>query len=204
MTDYETDPASSPWHDRQPIGERLSAQPLLDDPLTAFEGDLRLAALAPMLVPEKPRSGELDPAECGHCHPQPQWGGWLWRDELWHVGTPRSFGIPFWAGLAPNEHVRLHEMGPDLLASMGPVVQRLAAAIQGLDSVARTHFSRWGDGSAHFHMAFLGRPLGMMQARGYMLAVWDDVLPPVQAELADEYRRQVAASMAAGGGEALA
>lgn len=204
MADYESDPASSPWHDRQPIGERLSAQPLLDDPLTAFEGDLRLAALAPMLVPEKPRSGELDPAECGHCHPQPQWGGWLWRDELWHVGTPRSFGIPFWAGLAPNEHVRLHEMGPDLLASMGPVVQRLAAAIQGLDSVARTHFSRWGDGSAHFHMAFLGRPLGMMQARGYMLAVWDDVLPPVQAELADEYRRQVAASMAAGGGEALA
>lgn len=204
MADYESDPASSPWHDRQPIGERLSAQPLLDDPLTAFEGDLRLAALAPMLVPEKPRSGELDPAECGHCHPQPQWGGWLWRDELWHVGTPRSFGIPFWAGLAPNEHVRLHEMGPDLLASMGPVVQRLAAAIQGLDSVARTHFSRWGDGSAHFHMAFLGRPLGMMQARGCMLAVWDDVLPPVQAELADEYRRQVAASMAAGGGEALA
>ena len=124
-----------------------------------------------------------EPAECGHCHPQPQWGGWIWRDDRWHVGTPATFGIPFWAGLAPNEHVRLHEMGPDLLSSMGAVIQRLAAAIQGLDSVARAHFSRWGDGSAHFHMAFMGRPLGMMQARGYMLPVWDDVLPPCEPEL---------------------
>lgn len=200
-SDYETRPASSPWHDRAPIGERLSAQPLLDDPLTAFEGDLRLAPVAPMLVPEKPRHGELDPSECGHCTPG-DWG-WIWRDELWHVGSPPAFGIPFWAGLAPNEHVRLHEMGPELLASMGPVVQRLARAIQELEPVARTHFSRWGDGSAHFHMAFMGRPLGMMQARGYMLPVWDDVLPPGDPELIKASQRQVAEAMAATSGEAL-
>ena len=67
--EYLTEPASSPWHDRVPIGESLSAQPLLDDPMGSFEGDLRMAPLEPMLVPEKPRHGELDASECGHCTP---------------------------------------------------------------------------------------------------------------------------------------
>jgi hypothetical protein len=87
---------------------------------------------------------------------------------------------------------------------LGPVVQRFAGAVQGLEGVARTHFSRWGDGSAHFHIQFLARPLGMMQGRGYMLAVWDDVLPRTDPELLAENQAQVAAAMAAGGGEALA
>jgi diadenosine tetraphosphate (Ap4A) HIT family hydrolase len=201
MTEYRTHQASSRWHDAVPIGERMSAAPLLDDPMTAFEGDLRLAPIEPMLVPEKPRHGELDPTECGHCKPG-DWP-WLWRDEHWHVSGAPSAGIPFWGGLAPNEHVLLHEMSPELLATMGPVIQRLAKAIQDLDGVARAHFSRWGDGGAHFHVQFMSRPLGMMQARGYMLAVWDDVLPRTDPELLAENHRQVAAAMAAGGGEAL-
>lgn len=203
MSEDHTAPASSPWHDHAPIGQRLSARPLLDDPMVAFEGDLRMAPLEPMLVPESPRGGELDPAECWHCPDEPRGRGWIWRDKHWHVASPPSFGIPFWAGLAPNAHVRLHEMSPDLLASMGGVIQRLAVAIQGLDGVARTHFSRWGDGSAHFHLAFMARPLGMMQARGYMLPVWDDLLPPVDPALVSRHQRQVAEAMAGGGGESL-
>ena len=69
--------------------------------------------------------------------------------------------------------------------------------------MARTHFSRWGDGSAHFHMHFMARPLGMMQGRGAMLAFWDDVLPRVDADLLAAHRRQVAAAMAEGGGTSL-
>jgi hypothetical protein len=199
--DYEREPASSAYHRGLPMGERVSAQPLIDDPLTSFEGDLKMAPLGPMLVPERPRGGELDPAECFHCTLGMEHA--IWKDDLWHVGTPDSFSLPFIAGLAPNEHVRLHEMTPDLLASMGSMVQRLAGAIQRLDGVARTHFSRWGDGSAHFHMAFLARPLGMMQGRGYMLAVWDDVLPSTDPELIAANRAQVAAMLAEGGGRAL-
>lgn len=201
MSDYRTTPASSRWHDAVPIGERVSAQPLVDDPMTAFEGDLRLAPLEPMLVPEEPRHGELDPTECGHC----TGGGWMWiwRDEHWHVSAPPSAGIPFWAGLAPNDHVRLHEMSPELAATMGPAIQKLATAIQGLEGVGRAHFSRWGDGSAHFHMHFMARPLGMMQARGYMLPVWDDVLPPVDPDLLADNRRKVAEALAVGGGDSL-
>lgn len=194
-------PATSRWHDGVRIGERYSAQPLLDHPMISFEGDLRMSPLEPMLVPERPRSGELDPAECFHCGEGLRSS--IWRDEHWHVGTPDSFALPFIAGLVPNVHARLHEMSPALLTTMGEVVQRLAGAIQSLDGVARTHFSRWGDGSAHFHLAFLARPLGMMQGRGYMLAVWDDVLPPADPELIAENRRRVAAVMAEHGGESL-
>jgi hypothetical protein len=199
--DYEREPARSAWHARMPYGERLSAQPLLDSPYVHIEGDLRMAPLAPMMVPERPRGGELDPAECFHCTTGTDEA--IWRDEHWHVGNPPSFGLPFVAGLAPNRHVLLHEMDADLLATMGGVVQRLAGAIQRLDGVARTHFSRWGDGSAHFHMAFLARPLGMMQGRGAMLAFWDDVLPPTDPELVATNRKLVAQMMAEGGGESL-
>jgi hypothetical protein len=86
---------------------------------------------------------------------------------------------------------------------MGGVVQRFAGAIKGLPGVGRTHFARWGDGSAHFHLQFYARPLGMMQGRGYMLAVWDDVLPKTDPELIAENKRRVAQALAAGGGEAL-
>jgi hypothetical protein len=68
MSDYETAPADSAYHRTLPIGERLSTRPLVDDDLSCFD-DVTLAVLAPMLVPEKPRAGELDRAQCGHCRP---------------------------------------------------------------------------------------------------------------------------------------
>ena len=201
VTDYEAEPADSAWHRRMPYGERVSAQPLIDSPFVPFEGDLTMAPLEPMLVPEKPRGGEQDVAECFHCTHGA--ANAFWRDDHWQVGNPPSFGLPFIAGLAPRRHVRLDEMHADLLAGFGEVVQRLAGAIQALDGVARTPFSRWGDGSAHFHMHFLARPLGMMQGRGAMLAFWDDVLPPTEPDLIAANRRQVALAMAAGGGQSL-
>ena len=198
---YEAMPAASPYHDRLPIGERLSVQPLLDSPFFGFEGDLRMARLKPMLVPEVPRHGEARADDCFHCTVGVETA--IWRDALWHVGHPPRTGLPFYAGLAPNRHVRLDEMDADLLATFGPVVQRLAAAITSLDGVARTHFSRWGDGNAHFHMHFLARPLGMMQGRGPMLAFWDDVLPDLVPDLFATNARAVAAAMANGGGDKL-
>jgi hypothetical protein len=199
--DYQTRPADSPYHRGLPIGERLSAEPLLGSPFFGFDGDLTVKPLEPMLVPEAPRSGELDPGECFHCGPAIEHA--IWRDDLWHVGSPTTLTLPFVAGLAPNAHVRLDEMSGELLTSFGEMVQRLAGAVQALEEVARTHFSRWGDGSAHFHMHFLARPLGMMQGRGPMLAFWDDLLPPVDPELVETNRRLVADALAAVSGESL-
>ena len=43
----------------------------------------------------------------------------------------------------------------------------------------------------------------MMQGRGPMLALWDDVLPKTDPELVAANKRQVAEALAAGGGEVL-
>ena len=192
MADYESAPADSAYHRTLPIGERLSAAPLVDDWLSCFD-EVTLKALEPMLVPEQPRAGELDPAECSHCRPSEFT---IWRDDVWHVNAGWTrMGIPFVGGLAPNEHCRLDDAPLEVLASLGPLLQRVSAAVKSIPGVARTHFARWGDGSEHFHMWALARPLGMMQGRGAMLAFWDDVLPAMSDEMqrrAPRHRRPVA------------
>ncbi len=197
---YRTQPADSPYHRTLPIGERLSGQPMVEDPLSCFDA-VTLKVLEPMLVPEEPRAGELDPAECHHCKPSEHT---IWADDLWQVraGWTRV-GIPFVAGFAPVRHCRLDDAPLDVLATLGPLMQRLGTAVKAIPGVARAHFARWGDGSEHFHLWVLARPLGMMQGRGPMLAFWDDVLPEMPAELQADHIRIVAESLAAGGGTAF-
>lgn len=197
---YRTDAADSAYHRLLPIGERVSGQPLVDDRLSCFE-DVALRPLEPMLVPEEPRAGELDPGECGHCRPS---AFTIWRDDLWHVNAGfEPMRIPFIGGLAPNAHCRLEDAPLEALTALGPLMQRLSAAVKSIPGVARTHFSRWGDGSEHFHLWALARPAGMMQGRGAMLAFWNDLLPAMPEELAAEHLRIVAESLASGGGEAF-
>ncbi|UYM04404.1 hypothetical protein [Solicola gregarius] len=198
---YASTPARSAYHDRLPIGTSVSAQPLLESPRFGFEGDVRMRPLEPMLVPEPPREGEQDATDCFHCTTGAREA--IWRDDAWQVGHPTRAGLPFVAGLAPIAHVRLDELDAAQLSTFGDIVQRLAAAVQRIDGVARTHFSRWGDGSAHFHLHFLARPAGMMQGRGPMLAFWDDVLPPIDDEMLAANARTVASALAEGGGESL-
>ena len=63
---------------------------------------------------------------------------------------------------------------------------RVERAILALGDVGRVHLYRWGDGGAHFHVWFMPRPLGMLEASGMMLPLWEDVLPNVtDEELAD-------------------
>jgi len=201
MTDaYETEHADSPFHRRLPIGERLGGEPLLAGDLSCFEA-VSLRPLAEMRVPEQPRAGERDRAECGHCRPSAHT---LWHDDDWQVraGWDRM-GIPFVGGIAPREHVRLEDAPLELLAGLGPLLQRMSEAVKSIPGVARCHFARWGDGSEHFHLWALARPAGMMQGRGAMLAFWDDVLPDLPADLAAEHFRVVAESLAAHGGTAF-
>jgi hypothetical protein len=194
--------AVSDFHARLSYGERLPADPVLGGPFFPFDGDLSVVPLDEPVVPEPPRNGEPGADPCFRCA-EPD-DHVIWRDKRWNVRTGfESIGLPMVAGLAPHEHVTLHTMTTDLATTMGPVIQRLAVAIGRIDGVGRTHFSRWGDGSEHFHMWFLARPLGMMQMRGAMLAVWDDLLPRLPE---DEFRanmRTVAAALAKGGGEAV-
>ncbi len=68
-----------------------------------------------------------------------------------------------------------------------------------LGDIARVHLYRWGDGGAHFHVWFMPRPLGMLEASGAFLPIWEDVLPNVPDEQAVAAAGRVAAALAADG-----
>lgn len=203
MTDPAVDPRSfSPWHARAPFGERVSAEPLLGGDFFPFEGDVRVVPLDQPIVPEPPRNGEPGGGECLRCADPQRFA--IWQDDDWALGAGIGpSGLPFVAGLSTREHVTLHSMSPTLAGTMGPVIRRAALAIGQLAGVGRTHFNRWGDGSEHFHLWLLARPLGMMQLRGAFIAGWDDMLPQVPDDEAAANMVVVAAAMAAGGGEAV-
>lgn len=198
--DAMTEPSSiSGYHARLPYGERMSPEPLLAGEFFPFEGDIRVVALAEPEVPEPPRNGENGGGPCWRCaHPDENV---IWRDEHWNVRGPQEpSGLPLVLQMAPNDHATLHTLAFEPLAAMGPLIQRIARAMGTIDSVGRTHVNRWGDGSEHFHMWFLARPLGMMQLRGAMIAAWDDLLPAIPEQELLANLRAVAAALSREGG----
>lgn len=162
---------------------------------------LKLLPLDEMLSPEKPRGGELDPAECGHCRPSEHT---IWANDTWSVRSGFAIpGLPFIAALSPREHVLLESAPLEVLTELGPVLQRLSNAVKRIPGVARCHFMRWNDGSAHLHLWAYARPEGMMQGRGAILPYWEQVLPAMPEEMAREHIEIVARALAeSGDGEA--
>jgi len=76
-------------------------------------------------------------------------------------------------------HHDLGDLPMELLTELGPLIQRIERTITGLGEIGRVHVGRWGDGSAHFHMWFFGRPARLPQTVGSFAMIWDDILPPV-------------------------
>ncbi len=144
------------------------------EPLTATQPGERV-------IPEPPRRGESGGAPCGVCQ-----GGSteaVWADEHWTLHPPVGGSLPGTVWLASREHVdSFVDLSPRALAAFGDIVARIERAILALDDVGRVHLYRWGDGGAHFHVWFMPRPLGMLEARNYMLPLWEDVLPNVSDE----------------------
>jgi len=200
MTDLDQHPADSAFHARLPIGDRLDAAALTDGLPWAFD-EITMRPLEPMLVPERPRGGELDPEACSSCRPSEHT---IWHDELWQVRAGwEAGGLPFIGAISPREHWLLEDAPHDVLAAYGPLMQRVSQAVKSIPGVARCHFARWNDGSAHLHLWALARPAGMMQGRGAVLAFWDGVLPAMPDDMLQDHLRIVAEALAVGGGEAF-
>jgi hypothetical protein len=192
----------SEYHRRLPYGERMSAEPLVGLPFFPFEGDVQVVPLDEPVLPEPPRTGEPGGKPCPKCAEPDQYV--IWQDDQWSLKAGvSSSGLPMVAILEPREHFRLDNLPPELTATLGGVIQRVAGAIRAIDGVGRTHFNRWGDGGEHLHLWFLARPLGMMQFRGAMIAAWDDMLPNLPAEEFVANCRTVATALSEGGGEAV-
>lgn len=189
-----------PYVARLPIGERLPLGEVASDDLFPLDGEIRVKPLEAPILPEPTRHG-ADGVGCHVCT-----GGHeaaVWRNERWRVlRSEAPSGLPIVLVLQPVADHDLIDLPDDLAGELGIMIQRAARAIQGVGGIGRVHVNRWGDGSEHFHVWFLARPAGMWQMRGAMLAVWDDILPPIPE---DEWRgnlRTVAQALAEGGGEA--
>ena len=85
--------------------------------------------------------------------------------------------------------------GPEAAQAFGPLVARIERAILDLGDVGRVHVSRWEDGGAHFHVRFMPRPLGMLEATNFMLPLWEDVLPNVTDEELREAAERIATAL---------
>ncbi|MEV6281316.1 hypothetical protein [Kribbella sp. NPDC051770] len=182
------------YHQRLPYGERVSPAPLLGSPFFAFDGDVQVVVLDEPVLPEPPRAGEEGGAPCPTCS-DPD-GLAIWADERWVVKAGfEPTGLQMVALLLPREHYRLDNLTPELVADLGSMIQRVAGAVGRIEGVGRTHFSRFGDGSEHFHVWFFARPVGMQQLRGPLLSVWGDILPPVPEEEFRANTRTVAAAL---------
>ena len=150
---------------------------------------LRLKPLQPLLEREPDRQGE-DPASCRCAQGQPS-EGVIWSDEHWRVSAERS-GLPITAVVVSREHHDLADLPAELAREFGRLLVVIAAAIEALPSVGRTHVARYGDGGAHLHVFLFGRPLRAGQLRGSTLIDWEENLPRVPDEVAAENARFVA------------
>jgi hypothetical protein len=84
--------------------------------------------------------------------------------------------------LEPRAHLDLGELDEAAAAELGVLILRIERALAAVSGVGRVHVNRWGDGGAHLHVWFFGRPEGMVQLRGSCLPDWLDVLPPMPVE----------------------
>jgi diadenosine tetraphosphate (Ap4A) HIT family hydrolase len=165
-----------------------------------FEPDsLVVKPLDPDVMPEPPRGGEGE-RPCWRCT-DPD-ADVIWSDDRWLLAMMGELRLPFAAMLMPREHLDLGDLDDELAADLGRLTVLLDRAVRRLPDVERCHVNKWGDGGAHLHVAFLGRPSGMLQLRGSCLTLWEDMLPPVPPGVAAATMRHVAQELAQVRGQA--
>jgi len=163
-----------------------------------FAEPLTPVPLGPRVIPEPPRPGDPGGPDCRICAGPAGQQESIWSDANWVLRNPGQTSLPGAVWLATRAHVdSFADLPPDVAAGYGPLVGRIERAILGLGDVARVHVYRWGDGVAHFHIWFVPRPLGMLEARREMLMLWEDRLPPASPEAITATGRKIGAALAA-------
>lgn len=155
-----------------------------------FELDgLRIKPLEPLLDEEPARRGE-DPADCPCASPATpeQEARVVWSNERW-VLSDAGMKLPVTLILKPRAHHDLADLPDELASELGRLMVAVTAAVESLPSVGRCHVGRYGDGGAHLHPFFFGRPARMAQLRGSCVLDWEENLP----DIPDDVRRANAA-----------
>jgi len=172
----------------------LRMPPVEDWETFPFDGALRPRALQPPVPVEQPRQGAV---ECRRCLAPD--ADYLWTDAHWRLSAPPSpTGLPVVVLLEPRAHCDIDTLPPERSAELGPLLQRVEAAVRSVGEIGRVHICRWGDGSEHLHWWFMARPARLPQLIGSFAAIWDDVLPPLPEAIWRENLAAVAGALASG------
>lgn len=163
-----------------------------------FEIDgLRIKPLQPLADAEPDRRGE-SPADCQCSAPErPDDGTLVWSNDRWRLWLLTDMGLPITVSLGPKQHMDLPTMPPDWAAEFGQLSVTISAAIESLPSVGRAQLAKYGDGGAHLHVWFFGRPARMLQLRGSPLLDWEESLPKVPLEVLQANARPIGAALVA-------
>ncbi len=108
-------------------------------------------------------------------------GGWLFADSRWVVGVLEGLEVPGWVVLVARRHaIGVVGLAEDELASLGPVLARVSAAIQKVTEAEKVYFASFGERFPHFHVLLMSRPGSLPpQHRGAQLqpnaAIYRDV-----------------------------
>jgi diadenosine tetraphosphate (Ap4A) HIT family hydrolase len=154
---------------------------------------LQVAPLRPPVLPEPVRHGE-DPAECTSCSRRDEG---IWFDDRWRLTRIAGAGTPLVLMLHPRKHYDLPDLPDELARELGVLTTHIARHIQALPHISRAHVYRIGDGGAHLHVWFFGRPEGQAQLYGSWMVIWDDLLPEYPTEVAEADAARVADALIA-------
>lgn len=154
---------------------------------------LRLKPVQPLADEEPPRRGETaDDCRCAQGRTGDDGSTRVWENDRWHLDLGTDTGLPVTVMLMPFEHHDLATLPADLAAEMGQLVVAVADAVEHVPSVGRVQLARYGDGGAHLHLFFFGRPARALQFRGSPLLDWEENLPRVPLEVLQANARVVA------------
>ena len=147
-----------------------------------FEGPLRAKALEPPVEREKPRQGEGG-IDCRRCTAADD--DYIWTNDRWRLfALEKPSGLPVVVLLEPREHLSAPgDLAEELASELGVLISRIERAVSSIDGVGRVHVLRYGEGSDHLHIWFMGRPARLEQLRSSFAAIWDDVLPPTPEDV---------------------
>lgn len=152
---------------------------------------LRLKPLQPLSDEEPARRGD-DPATCFCATSGNPDDPVVWSNERWTLTMGTDTGLPAFLMLLPVEHHDLPTLPAALAAEMGQLIVAIADALEQVPSVGRAQLAKYGDGGAHLHLFFLGRPALALQFRGSPLLDWEENLPRVPLGVLEANARVVA------------
>jgi diadenosine tetraphosphate (Ap4A) HIT family hydrolase len=147
-----------------------------------FEGPARPKALEPPVEHEKPRHGEGG-IDCWRCAATDD--DYIWTNERWRLfALEKPSGLPVVVLLEPREHLAAPgDLAEEEASELGVLISRIERAVSSIDGVGCVHVLRYGEGSEHLHIWFMGRPARLEQLRSSFAAIWDDVLPPTPEDV---------------------